>query len=332
MKATASQINLAPLLDIVFVTLFVVVIGMGHGYRDDLDAQDQAHQENLRGLENQAGLAQARLRQARARVDALRKLRLVLEEEKNGLLGDLSEVHATLLAQEHELDELRAELAGKEARIASLSELMEKVKSELEDKIGALESRLADYKRDVKYLNLDLSRLRGEIDALLAEKQQLHTELRGIAREKQQLSESLAKLETEVDFLKQGEKISKQRILEYRRQLARIEAKMGEPVATTLKAEFVDKYINLYTLSVDYNQNKQVGTLSLSGRGGKPHGINITGKQQVRNFLSQELSHYEKDKTLILLMKSHDSRYRHEKWVENYLQEHRFQIGQGRRD
>lgn len=389
-----AQIHLAPLLDVVFVTLFVIVLTVSKTYKDtaqletathqqqtaELDEQLQQSRTQLRALRTERGelataltqrnrafqAVQAALAEKTTEVDMLQSTlarvkeegtaaqedaartaqgyqqtiqnlqaqlhdvqdeRATLEEQvaslaqqKNQLSTHLEQKDEELLTTQETLTQTLAEMGATKANLARVEAELGRTQDGLGEEIRVLQEEIAQYKRSIEVLSASIVQLNTDLDTLRAQKAQLEKNLRTTA-------ETLSGVEQE-------KAVETQRARDYRQQLARVEETLlsgpEEPALATIKSEFVDKYIDIYTIEI-LPGGRGISRLRLTNKNHKVAERTISTEEQVVHFLRSELSQFDKNRTLIIFIKAHASLYQHEQWVEHYLQENDFPYGQWRR-
>ena len=285
-KSYYSQINLAPLLDVIFVTLFMVLLSVGKTYQDTSAQEAAQYAETLSEMEEAA--------QARAtEISALSAASGRNEQTAVQLQEQVDELTALLAQSAQELKAAQGEITAWEES-ASLED------EAFQEALSTLQTDLQETQEQLQMAQLDAQILETANITLTAELQ-----------------------------------VAEQRAEEYGEQIKQLEANFGaspmDEAVSSIKAEFVDTYIDIYTIEI-FRGGSGISCLRVTNKNGNQVEEVVSTEEQVNTFLDDELNQFDNDRTLVIFMTTANSLYQHEQWVETYLRENDFPFGNWRRE
>lgn len=285
-KSHYSQINLAPLLDVIFVTLFLVLLSVGKTYKDTSAQEAAQYVETIAEMEE---VAQARATE----INALSAAAGRNEQTIAQLQGQVDELTALLAQSAQELEATQDEIAAWEES-ASLEE------AAFQEALSTLQTDLQETQEQLQMAQLDAQLLETTNLTLTAELQ-----------------------------------VAEQRAEEYGEQIEQLEANFEasalDEAVSSLKAEFVDTYIDIYTIEI-FRGGSGTSRLRVTNKNGNQVEEVVSTADQVDTFLDDELNPFDNDRTLVIFMTTANSLYQHEQWVESYLRGNDFPFGNWRRE
>lgn len=281
-----SQLNLAPLLDVIFVTLFMVLLSVGNTYRDTSEAEAAQYAETLSELESTA--------QEQAEELSTLQAQATRSGQSVAQLEDQVEELTTALAQSSE------DLQAAQREIAAWEEASTLEEEAFQEALSELQTGLQETQEQLQLAQTDAQLLETTNITLTAQLQ------RAEARA-EEYGEQVEQLET------------------------RFQASAAEEAVSALKSEFVDTYIDIYTIEI-FRGGSGVSRLRVTNKNNNQEEEVISTREQVYTFLDDELDQFDTDRTLVIFMTTSNSLYEHEQWVESYLRENDFPFGHWRRE
>lgn len=294
-----SRLDLTPLLDVVFIFLFVVLVIFSRHYNDTVTKEKEKFQQTIQQLTTQ--------------LEQLQQSNTALLHEKDELIQKQEEFNQLLQAQAEKWKQVQQALVEKEENIALLKTQLAKTKEQSITQLDKMQAMLDNTKNGQAQITQQLN------EQLVSVQQALTVETTKNAQlltQQQQLAKELAQ--------------TKQQNNDYYTHIQRLtEIQQTPSITTLLKAEFVNEIINTYLITIEPLDPEHTGEgnkVILTTRSGQKRDTIIyqQNKSQLKDFFDENIPQQNKDKTFIIFLRDNKSSLEYAKWVKEYLKDNQF--------